>query len=206
MRRRGGRCQARNKYDPKPTLALICIKGKKHGVATLADVRNGTADTGVILSLGGQEAPPLACGSSRKWRDVRHEFEMPPGLSARPYFNRYTDDAIDLCDVLSSFAPNAKASLHELCRVMGFAGKPQGMDGGEVEKYYRDGRIKEIAEYCESDVINTYRVWLRYELFRGKMTKQSYEASEANLQKFLEGRNTATSQTIKTMESELIVR
>ena len=79
------------------------------------------------------------------------------------------------------------------------------MDGGEVEKYYRDGRIK-VAEYCESDVINTYRVWLRYELFRGKMTKQSYEASEANLRKFLEGRNNATSHTIKTMESELLVR
>ena len=105
-----------------------------------------------------------------------------PGLSARPYFNRYTDDAIDLFDVLSSFAPNAKASLHELCRVLGLAGKPQGMDGGEVEKYYRDGRIKEIAEYCESDVINTYSVWLRYELFRGK---PSYETSEANLQTFL---------------------
>ena len=41
------------------------------------------------------------------------------------------------------------------------------MDGGEVEKYYRDGRIKEIAQYRESDVVNTYRVWLRYELFRG---------------------------------------
>jgi hypothetical protein len=35
------------------------------------------------------------------------------------------------------------------------------MDGGEVEKYYRDGRIKKIAQYCESDVVNTYRVWLR---------------------------------------------
>jgi predicted PolB exonuclease-like 3'-5' exonuclease len=30
-----------------------------------------------------------------------------PGLSARPYFNRYTDDAIDLCDVLSSFSSQA---------------------------------------------------------------------------------------------------
>jgi hypothetical protein len=129
-----------------------------------------------------------------------------PGLSARPYFNRYTDDAIDLCDVLSSFAPNAKASLHELCRVMGLAGKPQGMDGGEVEKYYRDGRIKEIAEYCESDVINTYRVWLRYELFRGKMTKQSYEASEANLHKFPETRNNAAPQAIRTIEYDLAVK
>ena len=63
-----------------------------------------------------------------------------------------------------------------------------------------------IAEYYGSDVVNTYRVWLRYELFRGKLTTQSYEASEANLQKFLEGRNNAASQTIKAIESELIVR
>src|SRR4029434_8354441 len=42
-----------------------------------------------------------------------------PCLSSRPYFNRYTDDAIDLCDVLSSFAPQGKATLNELSRVMG---------------------------------------------------------------------------------------
>jgi hypothetical protein len=24
-----------------------------------------------------------------------------------------------------------------------------------------DGHIREIAEYCESDVLNTYRIWLR---------------------------------------------
>jgi hypothetical protein len=55
-----------------------------------------------------------------------------PGLSARPYFNRYTDDALDLCDGLSSFAGQAKATLHELCKVMGMAGKPSGIDGSEV--------------------------------------------------------------------------
>jgi 3'-5' exonuclease len=97
-----------------------------------------------------------------------------PGLSLRPYFNRYTEDAIDLCDVLSSFSPQAKATLHELCRVMGLPGKPDGMSGGEVEKYYRDGRIREIAEYCESDVVNTYRVWLRYELFRGRLSGAAF--------------------------------
>jgi hypothetical protein len=41
-----------------------------------------------------------------------------PGLTARPYFNRYTEDALDLCDVLSSFAPHTKASLNELSRIM----------------------------------------------------------------------------------------
>ena len=55
------------------------------------------------------------------------------------------------------------------------------MDGGEVEKYYRDGPIKDRPILRERRH-NTYRVWLRYELFRGQLTTQSYEASEANLQ------------------------
>ena len=106
------------------------------------------------------------------------------GLSARPYFHRFTDDAVDLCDVLSSFAPGAKASLHELCRVMGLPGKPDGMHGGEVEQYHRDGRIDEIADYCESDVVNTYRVWLRHELFQGNLSDTAFEASEVVLAEF----------------------
>jgi predicted 3'-5' exonuclease similar to PolB exonuclease domain len=84
--------------------------------------------------------------------------------------------------------------------------KRDGVMANDItEKALNEATLR-LAWYRESDVINTYRVWLRYELFRGKLTKQSYEASEANLQKFLEGRNTATSQTIKTMESELLVR
>jgi len=107
-----------------------------------------------------------------------------PGLAARPYFNRYTDDAIDLCDVLSSFSSQGKATLHELSRVMGLPGKPDDMSGSEVEKYYRGGRIRDVAQYCESDVVNTYRVWLRYELFRGRLTDAQFHASEACLADF----------------------
>jgi 3'-5' exonuclease len=111
-----------------------------------------------------------------------------PGLAARPYFHRYTEDAVDL-NVLSSFSPQAKATLHELCRVMGLPGKPDGMSGAEVEKYYRDGHIRQIAEYCESDVLNTYRVWLRYELFRGSLSDAQFQASEASLIEFVKARS-----------------
>ena len=110
------------------------------------------------------------------------------GLSARAYFNRYTDDAMDLCDVLSSFSPQAKATLHETCRVMGLPGKPDGISGGDVERYFRESRIQEIADYCESDVVNTYRVWLRHELFRGKLTNETFEESELNLADFIRAR------------------
>jgi predicted PolB exonuclease-like 3'-5' exonuclease len=108
-----------------------------------------------------------------------------PGLAARPYFKRFSEDAVDLCDVLSSFTAQAKASLHELCRVMGLPGKPNGMGGAEVDRNHREGRIREIAEYCESDVLNTYRVWLRYELFRGALLYEGFRASEDNLMQFI---------------------
>ena len=112
-----------------------------------------------------------------------------PGLSLRPYFNRYTEDAIDLCDVLSSFSPQNKASLHELCRVMGIPGKPDGIGGADVERYCREGRIAEVAAYCETDVVNTYRVWLRYELFRGRLSENGLRASEASLSDYIQPRS-----------------
>ncbi len=111
-----------------------------------------------------------------------------PGLSARSYFNRYTEDALDLCDVLASFNPQCRASLDEICKVMGIPGKPIGFAGGDVESYFRDGKIQEIAAYCESDVVNTYRVWLRHELFRGRLDQSRYDQSELRLNEFLDSR------------------
>src|SRR5882672_10817608 len=113
-----------------------------------------------------------------------------PGLSLRPYFNRYTEDAIDLCDVLSSFSPQSKVTLDELSRIMGLPGKPDGLSGADVERYFREGRIQEIANYCETDVVNTYRIWLRYELFRGRVNDAVFEASERSLTEFINARAT----------------
>jgi 3'-5' exonuclease len=111
-----------------------------------------------------------------------------PGLAARAYFNRYTEDAIDLCDVLASFNPQCRASLNELCRMMGLEGKPDGICGGDVENYFRSGRIREVAAYCENDVVSTYRVWLRHELFRGKMDQPKHDESELRLRVFVSSR------------------
>jgi hypothetical protein len=36
---------------------------------------------------------------------------------------------------------------------MGPPGKPDGIDGSEVEKYVREGHIAEVAAYCETDVV-----------------------------------------------------
>lgn len=111
-----------------------------------------------------------------------------PGLSARPYFNRYTDDALDLCDVLGSFTPQAKVSLDVVCKVLGLEGKPGGVDGSQVDALVREGRIAEVAWYCETDVLNTYRVWQILELFRGTITSAEFEWGEAQARAFLASR------------------
>jgi predicted PolB exonuclease-like 3'-5' exonuclease len=74
---------------------------------------------------------------------------------------------------------------------MGLPGKPDDIDGGDVAQFYRDGRIREIADYCESDVVNTYRVWLRHELFQGNLTDAAFQASESQLDEFVQLRKNA---------------
>jgi predicted PolB exonuclease-like 3'-5' exonuclease len=107
-----------------------------------------------------------------------------PGMHNRAYYHRYTEDNVDLCDVLSSFSYDAKVKLDELSRIMGLPGKPDGIDGSQVEAFFNAGRILEISDYCKSDVINTYRLWLRHELFRGRLDHNQFQASERDVQRF----------------------
>ena len=57
-------------------------------------------------------------------------------------------------------------------------------------RYFREGKVKEIADYCETDVVGTYQVWLRYEMFRGALSQNAFEASQRNLADFIAARST----------------
>ena len=113
------------------------------------------------------------------------------GLQVSQYFHRYTDDALDLCDVLGSYVPGGKVKLDEVSKILGLTGKPEGIDGSRVEEMVRAGQIEEVARYCESDVLNTYRVWLVYELFRGAITAEQLSWSEGQIKEFVANRKTA---------------
>ena len=70
------------------------------------------------------------------------------------------------------------------------------------ENYHKEGKIKEIADYCESDVVNTYRVWLRYELFRGRLTEVTHQASELSLIEFVQ-RRASTKQHLSDLVASI---
>jgi len=90
------------------------------------------------------------------------------------YLNRYHERHTDLMDVLSGFQMRAAARLDDVASMLGFPGK-MGMSGASVWKEYQEGNIEGIRNYCETDVMNTYLVYLRYQLMRGNLTDAMYE-------------------------------
>lgn len=90
------------------------------------------------------------------------------------YLSRFHQRHTDLMDVLAAYQPRASAPLHEIALMNGFPGK-LGMDGSQVWDSYQAGEIVKIREYCETDVLNTYLVFLRYELIRGKLSHDAYD-------------------------------
>lgn len=58
--------------------------------------------------------------------------------------------------------------------MLGFPGK-MGMSGARVWDSYQAGDIGGILDYCETDVLNTYLVYQRFELIRGRLTFAGYD-------------------------------
>ncbi|HMH19301.1 MAG TPA: 3'-5' exonuclease [Burkholderiales bacterium] len=89
------------------------------------------------------------------------------------YLSRYHPRHLDLMDLLALYQNRGYAPLDDLARLLGFPGK-MGMDGSGVWDAYQAGKIGEIRNYCETDVANTYLVFLRFQLLRGAYDEARY--------------------------------
>lgn len=94
------------------------------------------------------------------------------------YINRFHDRHIDLMDVLSIYGGRG-SPLDELARLAGFPGK-LGVGGGAVWESYRQGSLAAIRDYCEADCLNTYLLFLRFQLMRCAFSPEQY-AQECGL-------------------------
>ncbi len=113
-----------------------------------------------------------------------------PSFRYNNYLGRFHWRHIDLMDVLSLYQGRGRASLENVAALLGLPGK-LGMSGGLVWGAYREGRLAEIRAYCETDVLNTYLVYLRFELIRGRLAQEAYEAEVARVFEWLEERSEA---------------
>lgn len=104
------------------------------------------------------------------------------------YLNRFHYRHTDLMDIIAGYQARASAPLDQVATLCGFPGK-MGMDGSKVWEAYLNGEIEGIRNYCETDVLNTYLVYLRFELMRGHLNPQRYDKECKHLRDHLSTQN-----------------
>jgi predicted PolB exonuclease-like 3'-5' exonuclease len=89
------------------------------------------------------------------------------------YISRYHQRHLDLMDLLALYQPRANAPLDDFAQLLGLPGK-LGMDGSQVWEAFLASRIGDIRRYCESDAVNTYLVYLRFQLMREALSADQH--------------------------------
>jgi predicted PolB exonuclease-like 3'-5' exonuclease len=100
------------------------------------------------------------------------------------YLSRFHYRHLDLMDVLAGYQNKAFAPLDDISTLLGFPGK-MGMSGSKVWEQYLAGQMKSIRNYCETDVLNTYCVYLRFEFMRGVINTEEYNKAIDRLKTYL---------------------
>ena len=125
-----------------------------------------------------------------KYRAMKYGISAENLFKAGDKWNNYSqkygkDWHCDLLDVLSDFGASAICKMSEVCAILGIPGKI-GVDGSKVADMYDAKKFKEIDDYCETDVLNTYLIYLNYCLLSGIITKDIFEKMNKDLIEFLQ--------------------
>jgi predicted PolB exonuclease-like 3'-5' exonuclease len=143
-----------------------------------------------------------------KYAAMKHEVEAAWLYKMGDKWNNYNqkfslDWHCDLADAFSDFGASAKVKMNELCAAFNLPGK-LGIDGSQVMQMFDDGKLQEIRDYCETDVINTYLLYLTYQHHNGSISKNSFVKCQESLCEFLE-KNSKTkphfAEFLKEMQS-----
>ena len=162
-----------NKKKPK----LISFNGRSFDMPML-----------LIRALKYNISIPAYFDNSDKWNNYR---------------SRYSEDYhLDLMDVLGGYGAVRGLKLDTLAQMSGLPGKFD-VHGDEVYKLYFDGEIRKIKEYCESDVLNTYWLWLKYEVLKGNLLEDNYFLFLDNMAKNLEENKSYTPVFREFIQKEL---
>jgi hypothetical protein len=113
------------------------------------------------------------------------------GFSARDYYqnsrNRF-NGPIDLCDWLTNFgACRLAGGLDLLAKLLGKPGK-MGVSGDRVYELWRDGRVREVNDYCLCDTLDTYFVFLRTRVLTGDLDAEQEADRTAKARALLEAK------------------
>jgi predicted PolB exonuclease-like 3'-5' exonuclease len=109
-----------------------------------------------------------------------------PEFRYNNYLSRYHWRHTDLMDVLSGFQNRGRSSLANIACLLGLPGK-LGFDGSQVWDAWQGGNLPGIRRYCETDVLNTWLVYLRFAQLRGQLSRPQYAEEVARVRALLQG-------------------
>jgi predicted PolB exonuclease-like 3'-5' exonuclease len=102
------------------------------------------------------------------------------------YLSRFHWRHLDLMDVLAGFQPRGGAALADVAALLGLPGK-LGFSGARVWDAFQAGDIEGIRRYCETDVLNTYLIFLAFERMRGRLEPDVHAAEVRRVRELLAG-------------------
>ncbi len=204
-RKEGGRSEMMPLYLQR-VLVISCVFRNAKGVTVQSFVdRSGNEEGAVIQTFfekiekhqpqlvswngGGFDLPVL------HYRGLRHGIvadkywdlgEDDREYKWNNYISRYHTRHLDLMDLLALYQPRANAPLDAMAKLCGLPGK-LGMDGSQVYPAYLDGKLEDIRRYCETDVMNTYLLYCRFQKMRGGFTEAEHEREIALVRETLSG-------------------
>jgi predicted PolB exonuclease-like 3'-5' exonuclease len=168
--------------SPEKVLVERFFSGVERYTPTLVSWNGGGFDCPVLhyrALIHGVEA-------SRYWETGRQD----PQFKWNNYLGRYHERHTDLMDVLANYQPRANAPLSEIALMLGFPGK-LGEHGDQVWDKYQEGQIQAIRDYCETDVVNTYGVYLAFQKMRGILDEDAVQFEKKRLRAHLVSRQQA---------------
>lgn len=121
------------------------------------------------------------------YRAMHHKLSAPAlfNQKSRPdYLYRYGDMHIDLMDKLSMFNGYNRQTLDVVSGLCGFAGK-QDVNGGMVVDLVKNNEWHKLHTYCESDVLNTWLIYLRWQLLTGLIDNEQLTFLEQTTRDYL---------------------
>jgi predicted PolB exonuclease-like 3'-5' exonuclease len=128
---------------------------------------------GTLVSFNGRgfDLPVLELAA------LRHGCRIPRYFSAG-FRYRYSDEAhYDLYDFLTNTGMySVRGGFHLLANLIGLPGKGS-VDGADVQGLWEAGRLADIEAYCRRDVVQSYFLFLRMELIRGRISQDQYDAA-----------------------------
>lgn len=114
-------------------------------------------------------------------RCLRHGLSFRTYFTDRDYRYRYSDFGhVDLADVLAEHGASRSPRLETIASTFGLPGS-RAVDGSMIASLHARGDVEAIRRGCLEDVVQTAFLFLRYELLRGRIDRDTYRDRAARL-------------------------